>query len=347
MLLFKVQGFLERPMEDVHTYLQWDVSYGDSSARKLVVVLHGLDATPTALDGVCNIILEESDKPVFVLAPKLPLRWARCVDLMDVAEEIVGYVDDKVPMHSIENVDIVGHSAGGVIAQIVYLLARKSKLRLGQLKPKDFRLILIAPINRGWEVSHHLPLARKIATIFGLCVIPLVVAWERAKAIVQRRKHRQPWVLQIRRGSPLLFWLRMSWLEQNCERPKVIQLLGSIDEIVSWRDMVDPVSGEHFVHAEVPFSDHVSILNFEDSKFGEIRKQTIKKALICTPDEIKNDPIFVEPWDVEPSPPEMNVKRVVFVLHGIRDEGHWTQNCLLYTSPSPRDRQKSRMPSSA
>ena len=24
-----------------------------------------------------------------------------------------------------------------------------------------------------------------------------------------------------------------------------------------------------------------------------------------------------------------------------------TQNCLLYTSPSPRDRQKSRMPSSA
>ena len=25
----------------------------------------------------------------------------------------------------------------------------------------------------------------------------------------------------------------------------------------------------------------------------------------------------------------------------------WTKNCLLYTSPSPRDRQKSRMPSSA
>ena len=27
------------------------------------------------------------------------------------------------------------------------------------------------------------------------------------------------------------------------------------------------------------------------------------------------------------------------------DHTHW--NCLLYTSPSPRDRQKSRMPSSA
>ena len=27
--------------------------------------------------------------------------------------------------------------------------------------------------------------------------------------------------------------------------------------------------------------------------------------------------------------------------------GLWCTNCLLYTSPSPRDRQKSRMPSSA
>ena len=28
-------------------------------------------------------------------------------------------------------------------------------------------------------------------------------------------------------------------------------------------------------------------------------------------------------------------------------DGEWTNICLLYTSPSPRDRQKSRMPSSA
>ena len=27
--------------------------------------------------------------------------------------------------------------------------------------------------------------------------------------------------------------------------------------------------------------------------------------------------------------------------------GDWLNSCLLYTSPSPRDRQKSRMPSSA
>ena len=43
----------------------------------------------------------------------------------------------------------------------------------------------------------------------------------------------------------------------------------------------------------------------------------------------------------------------VFVCENKRDSGHPREccynksNCLLYTSPSPRDRQKSRMPSSA
>ena len=31
----------------------------------------------------------------------------------------------------------------------------------------------------------------------------------------------------------------------------------------------------------------------------------------------------------------------------VTDEWEYLHNCLLYTSPSPRDRQKSRMPSSA
>ncbi|CZS11790.1 hypothetical protein CDFC105_93904 [Clostridioides difficile] len=32
---------------------------------------------------------------------------------------------------------------------------------------------------------------------------------------------------------------------------------------------------------------------------------------------------------------------------GITEQKAWPEACLLYTSPSPRDRQKSRMPSSA
>ena len=45
----------------------------------------------------------------------------------------------------------------------------------------------------------------------------------------------------------------------------------------------------------------------------------------------------------------------VLMMHGLADDKAWRSGildreeygCLLYTSPSPRDRQKSRMPSSA
>ena len=41
------------------------------------------------------------------------------------------------------------------------------------------------------------------------------------------------------------------------------------------------------------------------------------------------------------------VKLLVLDVDGVLTDGSLYYTCLLYTSPSPRDRQKSRMPSSA
>ena len=38
---------------------------------------------------------------------------------------------------------------------------------------------------------------------------------------------------------------------------------------------------------------------------------------------------------------------VLGVSQAVNFQGTWIYNCLLYTSPSPRDRTRSRMPSSA
>ena len=57
--------------------------------------------------------------------------------------------------------------------------------------------------------------------------------------------------------------------------------------------------------------------------------------------------IFVDRhWDQDMSPRYFSARVVTFKgqLYKYIAEG---RNCLLYTSPSPRDRQKSRMPSSA
>ena len=40
-------------------------------------------------------------------------------------------------------------------------------------------------------------------------------------------------------------------------------------------------------------------------------------------------------------------KLTLMLLQGALDRIAYAKGCLLYTSPSPRDRQKSRMPSSA
>ena len=44
---------------------------------------------------------------------------------------------------------------------------------------------------------------------------------------------------------------------------------------------------------------------------------------------------------------EMRVTQMDIFSRLMRDRILWLSGCLLYTSPSPRDRQKSRMPSSA
>ena len=61
-------------------------------------------------------------------------------------------------------------------------------------------------------------------------------------------------------------------------------------------------------------------------------------------------PIFIRCTGIQISDPEYNIIIIIQHLYSAivsyaRCRGAWT--CLLYTSPSPRDRQKSRMPSSA
>ena len=45
--------------------------------------------------------------------------------------------------------------------------------------------------------------------------------------------------------------------------------------------------------------------------------------------------------------PDLTKAEIATLQHSMESRTTWLNNCLLYTSPSPRDRQKSRMPSSA
>ena len=77
-----------------------------------------------------------------------------------------------------------------------------------------------------------------------------------------------------------------------------------------------------------------------EDQIGRIGAQTAKQVIIQKVKEAERDSLMIEYRE--------QIGEIVAGIIGRADGGVATVNlCLLYTSPSPRDRQKSRMPSSA
>ena len=302
--------------------ISWTDSRGDKGAEKLVLLFHGMDCGPQTMSSIADKLLEANPSS-YILIPALPFRWDDSADLKEVAEEVLDYLDKCDRLQDFRSILFIGHSAGGVLAQATYILSRDAH-KLSKFPVESIRLVLIAPLSRGWQISHHLPLTNKIAWKLGRMFVPLVKAKEKLKSIAQGRRAQPPWILQLQRGAPFLVWMRLAWLKLK-ERPQLVVLLGSVDEIISWRDMVDEVVGSEAVHLQVPYSDHARIIDFEDKKYGQKRADSIIAAATEDLAELGQRPESIVPWDENPACPNPEVKRVVFVIHGIRDEGHWTQ----------------------
>ncbi len=141
---------------------------------------------------------------------------------------------------------------------------------------------------------------------------------------------RPPIIFTVRRGSPFITQLRLQWLAMR-ERAKetkhstvggavTVQLLGTIDDLVSPDDNIDLISGKDFVYLEVPESGHRSVIDMDNTDAGQKRQEVLVQAFnAATLDIVK----------VRPSDSLLTVRRdvtdVVFVIHGIRDEGYWTR----------------------
>lgn len=188
------------------------------------------------------------------------------------------------------------------------------------------RIVLLAGMNRGWRISHHFSFKHAIQWRAGTAI-------GYAIHLVTRR-----WLLifKIRRGAEFITQLRIQWLQlrrctglldpaTGCLRAGsalTVQLLGSRDDMVAPEDNVDLVSGRDFVYLDVPYSGHADVIRLNDSQHGPGRAQIFRQALIQSPEELQQHASV--PSDEKFSEPTPNIKNVVFVIHGIRDEGFWT-----------------------
>ena len=98
-----------------------------------------------------------------------------------------------------------------------------------------------------------------------------------------------------------------------------------------------------------PYRQLFSHTNYETADFEQVQKQYTPSTYVC---DLKSIPVENERYDyilfnqVMEHLPEP--QRVLLELNRIlKKNGTLLYTCLLYTSPSPRDRTRSRMPSSA
>lgn len=303
------------------------------TADTLVVLLHGSTGTAHSLHDVQAIVkqaLPTSDQ----LCPSMPMQAFSFVDPQAIVQDLLVLLDEawqekKKGGVSYRRVLLIGHSAGALLARKLYVCAcgeqeaapfqPVSEADVREWAPAVERLILLAGMNRGWSIVHNLPLRQAISFRVGALLGELCLL-----------AGYQPLLFQLRRGAPFITNLRIQWLSMRRKPPqnphlRVIQLLGSTDDIVSPDDNVDMVTGNNFVYLDMPMSGHANVIEMDErSEAGAKRKERFVAAL--TADEAWLRENNIEPVDANGgSPAQRNdVQEVVFVIHGIRDYGFWT-----------------------
>jgi pimeloyl-ACP methyl ester carboxylesterase len=312
--------------------------YGKSTS--LVILLHAYTASAVKMLDIRKAVLEKiPDADIFL--PELPARLFSLenpihlvLDLLDRIDQFWQERKTKEDRQAYQEIIIIGHSLGALLGRKLYVYAcgePRANLFEPEIRDKDKicrewaskvkRIILFAGMNRGWQVSHHMPLSRLITWITGIVLGNIIF-------LVRRKR---PLIFYIRRGSPFLTNLRIQWLEmkrnaheKGIEKVITVQLLGSVDDLVGPDDNIDLVSGEDFYYIDIPFSDHSNVVYLEEKKVGEKRKEIFSRVLTAPAQNIEE--YALSPQDLQDQLiRQPNVQNVVFVIHGIRDLGYWTR----------------------
>lgn len=326
----------------------------------LIVLVHAYSGAKDRLACVRKAIRYITKNDIGVNAdiytPELPFQKKRVCT--DEAESIVaGLVDDidVLVNDRLQNgggygtITLVGHSFGAVLARKIAIVAFGEQKDGKSYRPAPFeaklerfrparswagsikRIVLLAGMNRGWSASSAMDW--KTTVWFGVLQL-----------IGETLYGGRPTLLQIRKGAPFLVQTRLQWLAlmdpKYGQRHKIVtvQLLGTGDDLVSPDDNVDYSvdlfgGDDRYFYVEVAHSNHGNIVKM--GKEGPSETQTERDerrdkfcfALAAEPEELAPPASIPREQMADNLPPEPDdgVTDLVFVMHGIRDKGFWTQ----------------------
>ena len=327
-------------MPPTNAYLSEAPAVVSDRSTRLVVLLHAYSVGPKQLSDVRSAVQEACGGDADIWVPKLPIGIFSRKDPVKIAEDLVDGISAAWAEKSrrgspYQTVTLVGHSVGALLARKAYVIAcgenpetpfrregrSPERARPAAWAPAVDRLVLLAAMNRGWSMTHHLGLITAIVFGVGMVLMNVLSLLFPGRPFL---------IAEGRRGAPTLAELRLQWLSmrRNAEAKRVgsalvVQLLGTIDDMVSPEDNVDLICGRDFVYIDVPMSGHASIRKMSAAtEEGRIRRKAFIQALCDPADDLKR--ASVPPADLLPQPPDADVTDVIFVIHGIRDEGYWT-----------------------
>ncbi len=316
--------------------------FGLDANRVLVVILHGWSTDPRSMGDLSNAARGAfvGEFGVDLYVPKLAYsKWNSFASPDDVTSKLLGELDEICVGDRYSRIILVGHSIGGVIARRLFLVAvgmneivpSEGSLQDQQIRSwgvRICRIITLGALNRGWIRSGRLGWAESLVTTL---VAAAGHGWPGTKS---------PTLFQFRRGAPFIVGTRLQWLalqrDPSRTRPVVVQLLGTQDNLVAPDDAVDfavdGVTASNYFYIELPQTNHGDAIVFTASRsdpdgcYGERRKNLFKAALVEEGASLGGRSVrrdFLA--DTLPAPSDEQVKEVVFVIHGIREDGYWTR----------------------
>lgn len=298
---------------------------GDS----LFVLIHGYNSTADSMFSVANIVKGLGDPTI--LLPEYFASFISYVDPNAIARDITRKIKE-IDSTRISRIVFIGHSLGALLARKVYICAIGENEYLEEVlcefkeeaewKNKVDRIVLLAGMNRGWQLSHQMSVKNLIFFKGGELLHTLFL--QPIGALTGKRSL----IFSIRRGASFITQLRLQWLKLNKPAP-TIQLLGTIDDLVSPEDNADLITGSDFIYIDVPHTNHINILEVEipnpdkPKTIKEARGEKVKNALTQEIEALQKQ--GVDLGDLRPLKSDESIKQVFFVIHGIRDRGYWTQ----------------------